>query len=100
MLLGLRLAERAARSASRAGFDRTHVLGDRGIPELSPGRIVLLADWVVATPGWLRQVREVPAESDRVYRLGTSGGLVETREIAPLESAFRRQSKFTSVMSE
>jgi 1L-myo-inositol 1-phosphate cytidylyltransferase / CDP-L-myo-inositol myo-inositolphosphotransferase len=100
MLLGLRLAERAARSASRAGFDRTYVLGDREIPELSPGRIVLLADWVVATPAWLRQVREAPAASDRVYRLGTGGGLVETREIAPLENAFRRQSQFPAVMSD
>src|SRR5262245_35922177 len=100
MLLGLRLAGRAAKSASRAGLDRTYVLGGRGIPELPPGRIVLLADWIVATPDWLRRVREAPVDRDRVYHLGTWGGLVETREIASLESALRRHSKLTSVLSE
>jgi phosphatidylglycerophosphate synthase len=98
-LLGLRLAERAARSASRAGFDRVYLPGDRGIQELPPGRIVLLPDWIVATPDWLRRVREAPAERDRVYRIG-AGGLVDTLEPAPLTRALTRPSNVSSVMTE
>ena len=98
-LLGLPLAQRAALSASRAGFERVHVLGAGGLPDLSPGRIVLLPDSVVATPEWLRRVREAPAERDRVYRLG-AGGVVETLEPAPLQRALTRQSNVSSVMAE
>lgn len=99
MLLGLPLAERAVKSASRAGFDRVYRLGPGGVPELPPGRIVLLADWTVASPAWLRRVREAPAERDRVYRLGT-GGLVETLEPAPLRRALVDPSSSSSVVSQ
>ena len=101
MLLGLPLAQRTALSASRAGFDRVYRLGARGfaLEEVPPGRIVLLADWIVASPEWLRRVREAPAERDHVYRLG-AGALVDTLEPAPLNRALERQSSVSSVMSE
>jgi phosphatidylglycerophosphate synthase len=99
VLLGLPLVRRAALSAARAGFDRVHVLGASEVPELPPGRIVLLPDGIVATPDWLRRVREAPAERDRLYRLG-AGGLVETLDPASLHRAFARESSVSSVMGK
>jgi 1L-myo-inositol 1-phosphate cytidylyltransferase / CDP-L-myo-inositol myo-inositolphosphotransferase len=106
MLLGLPLVRRTTLAASRAGFDRVHVLGAGGVdagwnevPELPPGRIVLLPDRVAASPEWLRSLREAPAEPERLYRLG-AGAIVETLEPAPLARALARRSGLSSVLSE
>jgi phosphatidylglycerophosphate synthase len=106
MLLGLPLVRRTTLAASRAGFDRVHVLGVDGenggrneIPELPPGRIVLLPDRVAASPEWLRSLRDAPAEPGRLYRLG-AGAIVETLEPALLARALARRSGLSSVLSE
>lgn len=98
-LLGLSLASRMVLSATRAKFNRITHLGDRSISDLPPGRIVVLADWIVATPEWLRRVRETPVDRDRLYRIGT-GCLVETLEPARLTPALIRQSDLSAVMAE
>ena len=66
---------------------------------LPPGRIVLLPDRAVANVGWLRSLREMPAEPGRLYRLG-AGAVVETPEPAPLSRVLARQSLLPSVVSE
>ena len=113
VLLGLPLLRRAALAATRAGFDRVYVLGRAsngmlegtearpfpgGADELPPGRIVLLSDRVVASPAWLRSLRDAPAEPGRLYRLG-SGALVQTPEPAPLARTLERESRVSSVVS-
>jgi phosphatidylglycerophosphate synthase len=117
VLLGLPLVRRTALAARRAGFDRVYVLGagagsavlqgtgarpfprDEGESALPPGRIVLLPDRAVANVGWLRSLREMPAEPGRLYRLG-AGAVVETPEPAPLSRVLARQSLLPSVVSE
>ena len=117
VLLGLPLVRRTALAARRAGFDRVYVLGaEAGSPVLDEtgarafprdgdeaalpaGRIVLLPDRVVANVSWLRSVREMPAEPERIHRLG-AGAVVETTEPAPLARALARQSLLSSVISE
>ena len=99
MLLGLPLWQRVVLSSSRAGFDRLHLLGSPPVPEIRPGRIVLLSERIVATPEWLRRVREAPAEHDRLYRLPW-GGLVETLDLAPINRALAGRSTAASVLSE
>ena len=76
-----------------------HLLGAPVEPEIRPGRIVLLADWIVANPDWLRRVREAPAERDRVYR-HPWGGVVESLEPAALNRALARQSNLSSLMAD
>ena len=118
VLLGLPLVRRTALAAARAGFDRVYVLDGRAgatsgalagtcarlfprdAPEssLPPGRIVLLPDRVVASPRWLRSLREAPAEAGRLYRLGV-GAIVETSEPAPLARTLARASDLSSVVS-
>ena len=119
VLLGLSLLRRTALAARRAGFDRVYVLAGEAGPEtaalegtgaclfprdaaesaLPPGRIVLLPDRVVASPQWLRSLRDAPAEPERLHRLG-AGAIVETPEPAPLARALARQAGLSSVMSE
>jgi 1L-myo-inositol 1-phosphate cytidylyltransferase / CDP-L-myo-inositol myo-inositolphosphotransferase len=119
VLLGLPLVRRTALAASRAGFDRVYVLGGdagaaspvlegtgaRSFPRdaaesaLLPGRIVLLPDRVVASPQWLRSLREAPAEPGRLHHLG-AGAIVQTLEPSPLARALARQSRLSSVLSE
>ncbi len=119
VLLGLPLVRRTALAASRAGFDRVYVLageageagpvlegtGARFFPRdaaesaLPPGRIVLLPDRVVASPQWLRSLREAPAEPRRFHRLG-AGAVVQTPEPAPLARVLASQALLSSVMSE
>ncbi len=118
VLLGLPLVRRTALAAARAGFDRVYVLdGPGGIASrvlegtsarafprdaaessLPPGRIVLLPDRVVASPRWLRSLREAPAEPGRLYRLG-AGAIVETNEPGALARTLARESVLASVMS-
>ena len=118
-LLGLPLVRRTALAASRAGFDRVYVLGEEAGPSsrvlagtgarcfprdgaesaLPPGRIVLLPDRVVASPQWLRSLREAPAEPERLHRVG-AGAIVQTAEPVPLARALARQSSLSAVMSE
>ena len=110
---------RTALAASRAGFDRVYVLGAEAGPSsralegtgarpfprdaaesaLPPGRIVLLPDRVVASPQWLRSLREAPAEPGRLHRLG-AGAIVQTTEPASLARALARQSCLSAVVSE
>jgi phosphatidylglycerophosphate synthase len=119
VLLGLPLVRRTALAASRAGFDRVYVLdGPRGAfsraldgtgalafpreaaeSSLPPGRIVLLPDRVVASPRWLRSLREAPAEHERLYRVGP-GAIVQTGEPALLARALARESDLSSVVTE
>lgn len=119
VLLGLPLVRRTALAASRAGFDRVYVLGAEAGPSsraiegtgarpfprdaaesaLPPGRIVLLPDRVVASPQWLRSLREAPAELGRLHRLG-AGAIVRTTEPASLARALARQSCLSAVVSE
>jgi phosphatidylglycerophosphate synthase len=119
VLLGLPLARRTALAARRAGFDRVYALSDgtdpiwtvldgtgaRPFPRdaaeaaLPAGRIVLLPDRVVATPQWLRSLREAPAEPGRLNRLA-AGAIVETADPALLGRTLGRHSDLWSVMSE
>jgi phosphatidylglycerophosphate synthase len=119
VLLGLPLVRRTALAAVRAGFDRVYVLsgetgpatsvlegtGARIFPPddagsvLPPGRIVLLSNRVVASPQWLRSLREAPVEPGCLHRLG-DGAIVQTPEPAPLARALSRQSRLSSVVSE
>ena len=119
VLLGLPLLRRTALAASRAGFDRVYVLARPGgdasrvldgtgalaFPRvdaessLPPGRIVLLPDRVVASPRWLRSLREAPAEPGRLYRVG-AGAIVQTGEPARLARALARESDLSAVVSE
>ncbi len=119
VLLGLPLVRRTALAARRAGFDLVYVLGGEAGPEspllegtgarsfprdapesaVPPGRIVLLPDRVVASPGWLRSLRDAPAEPGRLHRLG-AGAIVQTPDPAPLARALARQSGLSSVISE
>jgi phosphatidylglycerophosphate synthase len=102
VLLGLPLVRRTALAAARAGFDRVLVLEApgpalegtiaRGFPRdaaetaVPAGRIVLLPDRIVASPQWLRSLREAPAEPGKLSRLG-SGAFVDTADPAPLARA-------------
>src|SRR6185436_16100292 len=116
-LLGLPLVRRAALAAARAGFDCVYVLGgesggafsrildgtgarlvSRDAVDLPPGRIVLLPDRIAASPAWLRSVREVPVEPERVHRLG-SGAVVEIRDPAPLARALAGASRLSAVLA-
>jgi phosphatidylglycerophosphate synthase len=119
VVLGLPLVRRTALAAFRAGFDRVYVLagegaaagtaleatGARMFPRdaaelaLPPGRIVLLPDRVVASPQWLRSLREAPAEPGSLHRLG-AGAIVQTPDPAPLARALARQSSLSGVMSD
>jgi phosphatidylglycerophosphate synthase len=119
VLLGLPLVHRTALAAARAGFDRVYVLEDRGestnrllggtvarpfpraVAEsaVPPGRIVLLPDRVVASPAWLRSIREAPVEPGRLYRLGP-GAIVRTSQTAPLARALSARSELDAVVSE
>ena len=103
-LLGLPLLRRTALAARRAGFDRVWVAGSDAetagpvlegtgalvlspaAPPLPPGRTVLLPDDVVASPRWLREVREAPVPEDRLCRFGP-GAIVETDRPEPLSRA-------------
>jgi phosphatidylglycerophosphate synthase len=121
VLLGLPIVRRTALAAARAGFDRVYVLGEgsgaassvlegtgaRSFPRdvaaaeaaVPPGRIVLLSDRVVASPKWLRSLREAPIEAGRLHPLG-SGAVVETREPAPLARALARRTDLSAVASD
>jgi phosphatidylglycerophosphate synthase len=120
LLLGMSLVRRTALAAARAGFDRVYVLTDdddhvaagaldgtvarvvsrdAAGPALPPGRIVLLPDRVVATPRWLRRLRQEPVEPGRLHRLGT-GAIIETNEPAALVPALVGPRRLSSVLSE
>jgi phosphatidylglycerophosphate synthase len=119
VLLGLPLGRRTALAAERAGFDRVYVLGDpaeagsrifegtvaRPFPRdaaeaaVPPGRIVLLPDRVVASPAWLRSLRETPVEPERLYRLGPAA-LVRASRPAPLARVLATRSELAAVVSE
>ena len=115
VLLGLPLVRRAALAAERAGFDRVYVLGAetntsaavlegtiaRPFPgELPRGRIVLLADRVVASPQSLRSLRDAPAEPGQLYRVG-SGALFDTADpdSLALETVLGPDARLESVVS-
>jgi len=105
-LLGLPLLRRTALAAARAGFDAVYVLADEDAelrrlllgtiatalppgapaPTLPPGRVVLLPRNVVATPGWLRSLRQAPVKEGRLCRLG-AGAIVDTPDPSPLAAA-------------
>jgi phosphatidylglycerophosphate synthase len=113
-LLGLPLLRRTALAARRAGFDRVWVAGEDAAaagpvlegtgalvlpatpPPLPPGRTVMLPDEVVATPRWLRQLRERPVAEDRLCRLGP-GAIVETDRPEPLTRALAASPRLPSL---
>jgi len=112
-LLGLPLPRRTALAASRAGFDRVWFAGENAAAAgpllegtgalaltaprpLPPGRTVLLPDDVVATPRWLRALREAPVPEDRLCRLG-SGAIVETDRPEALTRALASNSRLPLV---
>ena len=115
-LLGLPLIRRTALAARRAGFDRVYVLGDGAAspvlegtgalafprdaaePALPAGRIVLLPDRIVASTPWLRGLREMPVERDRLRRFG-AGAVVEASEPAPLARVLSRETLLPSVVA-
>ena len=117
-LLGLPLARRTALAASRAGYDRVWFAGAEdasldGVlegtgatvlpsgaptPPLSPGRIVLMPDDVVASPQWLRRLREAPVAEERLCRLG-SGAIVETENTKPLARALGGRPRLASTLA-
>jgi phosphatidylglycerophosphate synthase len=118
-LLGLPLVRRTALAARRAGFDNVYVLegetggalsvlegtGARAFPRasaasaLTPGRIVLLPDRVVADASWLRGLREAPLAPGHLHRVG-AGALVQTMDPAPLGRALARERGLPSVLSD
>ena len=115
-LLGLPLLRRTALAARRAGFDRVWFAGeDAGTagpildgtgalvlpaapPPLPAGRTVLLPDDVVASPRWLRQLREEPVPEDRLCRIG-SGAVVETDRPEPLSRGLAARPRLPDVMA-
>ncbi len=120
LLLGMPLVRRAALAAARAGFDRVYVLADddeqaaagalegtvasvvsrdAALLTLPPGRIVLLPDRVVATPQWLRRLRQEPVEPGRLHRLGT-GAIIETNEPASLVPGRAGPRRLSAALSE
>lgn len=117
-LLGLPLVRRAALAAERAGFQAVYVLGDeslvspnllegtqaRRFPGADPGhaipagRLVALSDRVLADPGLLKELRERPAEPERLYRIG-GGALVQTKEPGPLAAALEGESRLEPIVA-
>ena len=113
-LLGLPLLRRTALAARRAGFDRVWVAGEDAAiagpvlegtgamvlsdspPPLPPGRTVILPDEVVASPRWLRQLREAPVPEDRLCRL-EPGAIVETDRTEPLSRALAGRPRLDAV---
>ncbi len=79
-----------------------------GIPELPPGRIVILSTRVLPQPGWFRSLLEMPVEPERLYIDPPSVALVETADPQvvlsalelgePIADLFRRfQQRFQTV---
>lgn len=97
-LAGIPLLRRIALAADRAGFGRV-LVGPRsddtrllagtparpltangGMPAAIPRRLVVLSMNVVPRAEWLRQLRELPVEPERLYVDGTSVAVVETKD--------------------
>ena len=98
VILGLPLVRRMVLAAQRAGADRVLVLAsDAGearrllegtsamvtavhepLPQLPPGRIVLLAGTVLFHAKWLRALFEVPVERERLYAEASLVGVMES----------------------
>lgn len=98
MLLGLPLVRRIVLVSQRAGAARTLVLAPDAdearrllegtsalvaaphepLPQLPPGRIVLLAGTVLCREQWLRALFELPIERERLYAEASSVGVIET----------------------
>ncbi len=117
-ILGLPLVQRAALAAERAGFQAVYVLGDesrvsprllegtraRRLPAGDPacaipaGRLVALSDRILAEPGWLKDLRERPAEPERLHRIG-AGAFVQTREPGPLAAALAGESRLEPIVA-
>lgn len=77
VVLGVSLSTRIVKAAERAGFDR--IVEDGPAAErLSPGRIVFLRGSMLVKPDWLRALREMPVEPERLYAAGDGAVLIET----------------------
>lgn len=98
VLLGLPLVRRIVLAAEKAGAQRMLVLSPDAddarrllegtsalvvaphepLPQLPPGRIVLLAGSVLFREKWLRALFELPVERERLYVEASSVGVIET----------------------
>ncbi len=98
VILGLSLVRRIVLAAQRAGAERILVLApDAGetrrllagtpalvaaphepLPQLPPGRIVLLAGTVLFQAKWLRALFEVPIERERLYAEASLAGVIDS----------------------
>lgn len=122
VLLGLPLVRRTALAARRAGFDRVFVVTDESgaassalegtgalafprnaaaaAAALSPGRIVLLPDRVVATPQWLAGLREASVEPGMLHPLGEGvGAVVETDDAAALVPILTQDPRLDEILT-
>ena len=83
VLLGLSLRRRIEKGAERAGFGRILSAAEAQAPgSLLPGRDVLLPGSVVPGVPWLRSLRDMPLEPERLHADGESAALLETADPA------------------
>jgi 1L-myo-inositol 1-phosphate cytidylyltransferase / CDP-L-myo-inositol myo-inositolphosphotransferase len=83
VVLGLSLRRRIEKAAERAGFGRILSAAQARAPgSLLPGRVVLLPGSVVPTLPWLRSLREMSLEPERLHADGEFAALMETTDPA------------------
>jgi len=99
VVLGLPIRTRIAKAAGRAGFDRTLSLEEaQDIGSLPPGRVVLLPGSVIPRVPWLRSLREMPLERERLHADGECAALLETADPASFLRDLGREDRLDRIL--